>query len=521
MVSKTLFPSKRSEKVVKSIPVANTRNLAGGKAYDTGAEHSLCQYVATGTLNGTFYASEDQHLKTVQALVDKVSPELIAKAAVYGAETAKMKDMPAFLLAVLAARGEIDLLRRAFPRVIKNMKMLCNFVQIIRSGTLGRKSFGTAVKKLIQKFLKSRKPSDLFAQHFGHASPSVADIIKMVRPRPEGPVESAIYSYLIGKNVDFDNLPFNAQQFELFKKGKTSEVPNLDYRALSNCNLTKDNWKTIAENMPWNNLRLNLNKLAKEGVFDDKKLTKTLVERIRDPELVKKFNVFPYQLMTTVQNIDGVPTPIINALQDALDISTSNVPDLGDVAVLVDTSGSMSHAITGNRGSVTSKTSCVQVACMIASCIARNSSNPTIVRFDTIASEVKMNTRDSVLTNAGSIPNTGGGTDIACGLHFIRKKGCKAKTVIIISDNESWFQGTGGYYGRGTQAAAEWAKYCGDVKGAKLICIDLTPNKTVQVPDSKNVLNIGGFSDAVFDVIANFVEGDSDHFVNVIKKVDL
>ena len=519
MVSKTLFPATKVSRAVRNVPVANTRNLAGGKSYDSDAEHSLCQYVATGTLNGTFYASEDVHLKTIQGLVDKVSPEMIAKAAIYGAEKAKMKDIPAYLTAVLAAKGELELLKVVFPRVIKNVKMLCNFVQIIRSGVLGRKSFGTAVKKLVQKFLKSRKPHDLFVQHFGHAAPSVGDIIKMVRPRPENPVEAAIYGYLIGKPVDDDNLPFIVREFEAFKKGKTTEVPNLDYRALSNCNLDKKQWKKIADNMPWNNLRMNLNKLAKEGVFEDKELTKTLVSKVRDPELVRKFNVFPYQLMTTYQNVDSdVPSSVKNALQDALDIAVDNTPNLGDVAVLVDVSGSMSDPITGRRGTVTTKTSCRDVAALIASCILRRSDNATIVAFDSHARELNLNARDSVMTNAAKISTPGGSTDVSCGLNYIRKKGCKAKTVIIVSDNQSWLNQ--GYCG--TAAAIEWAKYSGtDVKDAKLICIDLTPNTTVQVPNSKNVLNIGGFSDTVFDVIANFTKCDNDHFVDLVKAVEL
>ena len=39
-----------------------------------------------------------------------------------------------------------------------------------------------------------------------------------------------------------------------------------------------------------------------------------------------------------------------------------------------------------------------------------------------------------------------------------------------------------------------------------MICVDLAPGITTQAPTDKSVMNIGGFSDAVFDVIAGFVE---------------
>ena len=50
-----------------------------------------------------------------------------------------MKDMPALLCAILAVR-DVKLLEAIFPRVIDNGKMLRTFVQILRSGVVGRKS---------------------------------------------------------------------------------------------------------------------------------------------------------------------------------------------------------------------------------------------------------------------------------------------------------------------------------------------------------------------------------------------
>jgi hypothetical protein len=43
------------------------------------------------------------------------------------------------------------------------------------------------------------------------------------------------------------------------------------------------------------------------------------------------------------------------------------------------------------------------------------------------------------------------------------------------------------------------------VPNARLVCIDLAGGSTTQAPDQTGkVLNIGGFSDAYFDVIAEF-----------------
>src|ERR1043165_9356147 len=105
-----------------------------------------------------------------------------------------MKDMPALLLAVLASK-DVRLLAQVFPRVVDNGKMLRNFVQIVRSGQAGRKSLGTAPKRLVREWLEAREPSAVFRASVGQA-PSFADILKMVHPRPKDAEREALYGYM-------------------------------------------------------------------------------------------------------------------------------------------------------------------------------------------------------------------------------------------------------------------------------------------------------------------------------------
>ena len=62
-----------------------------------------------------------------------------------------------------------------------------------------------------------------------------------------------------------------------------------------------------------------------------------------------------------------------------------------------------------------------------------------------------------------------------------------------------------------------------DIPSPKLVCIDLQPNATAQAQECASVLNIGGFSDQMFEVIAAFAEGrlGADHWVGVIESVQL
>jgi 60 kDa SS-A/Ro ribonucleoprotein len=55
----------------------------------------------------------------------------------------------------------------------------------------------------------------------------------------------------------------------------------------------------------------------------------------------------------------------------------------------------------------------------------------------------------------------------------------------------------------------------------KLVCINLQAYQTVQAPERDDVLNIGGFSDAVFNVVASFFVDDADRFVREVESVEL
>src|ERR1700722_13237176 len=191
-----------------------------------------------------------------------------------------MKDVPALLVAYLAKR-DVGLMKAVFPRVVDNGKMLRNFVQIVRSGAVGRKSLGTAPKRAAQGWFASRTPETIFRNSLG-AQPSMADVIKMVRPAPgrEGEkdaVGEALYGYLIGRSVDAEQLPPVVKAFEAFKRGG-GELPDVPFEMLTSLELTRQHWGLIARSMTWTQTRMNLNTLLRKGVFDDEVTVKLVAE---------------------------------------------------------------------------------------------------------------------------------------------------------------------------------------------------------------------------------------------------
>jgi 60 kDa SS-A/Ro ribonucleoprotein len=524
MANKSMFASVRG----KLLPAATVLNGAGGKAFDLSPRQKLAQLAVTGCLNGTFYASAQDQLSDVLELTKTLEPEFIAKTAIYARKSGFMKDMPALLLACLTVpngKGEMrsDLVAPVFHEVIDNGKMLRNFVQIMRSGVVGRKSLGTAPKRLVQNWLLKASDRDLIKACVGN-DPSLADVIKMVHPKPLTASREALFAYLIGREHDFSKLPQSIKDFEVFKERGGKIVPDVPFQMLTALKLNADHWTQIAQRGGWHMVRMNLNTFARHGVFKNRKAVKAVAKRLTDLEAIRKAKVFPYQIMAAymASQKSDLPSEIKDALKEALEISLENVPSFGgNVVVCPDVSGSMSWSVSGYRKGATSAVRCIDVAGLMASVVLRNSETAKVLPFEVCVADVSLEAKDDVLTNAAKLSAIGGGgTNCAAPLVHLNRRRAKVDLLIIVSDNESWASAQGG---RSTALMLEWERLKARNPKAQMICIDIVPNTTTQAVSRNDILNIGGFSDRVFDVIGQFAKGNSgsDHFVAEIEKTNI
>jgi 60 kDa SS-A/Ro ribonucleoprotein len=521
MVNTQLFKTQRGD----MLPAANALNQERSPAYALSARHQLAQIAATGCLNQTFYADAESQLDAVTALAAKVEPVFLAQTAVYAREAGQMKDMPVLLAAILATR-DVALLGQVFGRVINDGKTLRTFVQMMRSGVLGRQSLGTRPKKLVQQWLLNASEAQLLKAAVGN-TPSLADVVKMVHPKPQEPWRAAWFAWLIGRPFDEAALPPLTQAFERFKRaaaqGHVVEPPDVPFQMLTALDLQPAQWARIARNGSWQMVRQNLNTFARHGVFGFDGMDKLIAAKLRDPDALAKARAFPYQLLAAYRAAgDAVPVIVRLALQDALEASLAKVPVIrGRVVVCPDVSGSMSWSVTGDRGSATSSVRCIDVAALVAAAVLRRNHGARVLPFEQSVLAVSLNPRDSVMTNAHALAALGGGgTNCSAPLAQLNREQAKVGLVIMVSDNESWVDASR----RGaTQTLQEWRLLKQRCPQARLVCIDIQPGTTTQAVDRPDIMNIGGFSDAVFTAMARFVEGRTagEHWVGEIEKIPL
>ena len=132
-------------------------NEAGGLGYDPGARHQLAQYAATGCLNSTYYASDDDQRRAILDLARRVEPDYLARVALYARRRGRMKDMPALLLALLSRRDPA-LFERVFPQVIARFIGFCvyqldsNLRNSTMVGIVGGGGIGATLFTAYQRF---------------------------------------------------------------------------------------------------------------------------------------------------------------------------------------------------------------------------------------------------------------------------------------------------------------------------------------------------------------------------------
>ena len=518
MANTTLFQSIKNR-----FTKTDTHNEAGGIAYTLTPKQQLAQLAATGCLNNTYYADAQSQLDQVLKLAESLDAEFIAKTAVYARQKGFMKDMPALLLAVLAQK-DVNMLARVFDQVVDNGKMLRNFAQIIRSGAVGRKSFGNRPKKLMQTWLLTATEKQLLNAAVGN-SPSLADVVKMVHPKPREAWRAAWFAWLIGKPYDCEALPPITRAFEDYKQSREGELPNVPFQMLTALDLNSGDWAQIARNGSWQQVRQNLNTFLRHEVFAKSKNIKMVAEKLRDETAIAHARVLPYQLLTAYQATSNqMPSEIREALQDAMETAVQNVPVIqGKVVVCPDVSGSMHSSVTGYRGSATSKTRCIDIAALVSAAMLRTNPQARVIPFEQITVNVKLNPRDSIMTNAEKLANIGGGgTACSAPLAMLNREKADVDLVVIVSDNESWADDSQGW-GATTSLMKEWDILKRRCPEAKLVCLDIQPYTKAQARNRHDILNIGGFSDQVFSLIGSFAERGmgTDFWVEEIEKTPL
>jgi 60 kDa SS-A/Ro ribonucleoprotein len=538
MANKSLFSSASG-----LLPRADSVNEAGGLAYGMPPKQALAQLAATGCFQGTYYAGAEVQLGALLALAEQVDDAFLAKMAVYGRERAFLKDMPAALLLVLSRRDR-SLFHQAFDRVVDNGRVLRTLLQMIRSGQCGRHCLSYSLRRAFRRWLNGASVGQLLSASIGK-DPSLRDILRLARPTPPDDARRALFGWLAERPVEAwapataEDLPMEVRALNEFRAaGSEAEQVEVLSRVRLRWDLLADAargpsvWKAIARQMRPQALRMNLNTLLRHGVFDDPELAELVARRVADEDEIRRSRQFPYQFLAAYLNADeGVPAAIKAALGEAAEMACGSVPVLaGPVVIGLDVSGSMHSPVTGHRGEGgTTQVRCIDVAALFAAAVLRRNPDSLVIPFDDHVHHADLDPGSPILQLAERLARFGGGgTDCSSPLKSVNRASHDRRFVgcILVSDNMSWI-GVGRF--GSTAVMSEWQRFVrkqarrsvNGSPGPKLVCLDIQPYGTTQAPERSDILNVGGFSDAVFSVVSSFLGDGPARFVAEVEAIEL
>ena len=510
----------------------------GGVAYANTFKETLAEFFSLGLLNGNFYQSQQEVLKNAKHIFEKAlaeCPEFATKCAIYGNNVNSLKLVPTVWLVYLSTLEDKTLFKIAFPRIIRNPKMLHDFMEIARKGGI-RVGIGTGIKKVMNEWLFNRLNEYQVSRNKG----KLQEIIKVTRPSDKKMLNSETFQsymrYIAKDELTFDRAIGLKAVVEKLNEGVyTEEVESLIEKYSLQLEELKHATKGLSgedkkrlyakmyKGLNYSALILNLVALERvyatntriveqhtpeRGYFKQVVVIETdipsdvvqmVVDKIKDKEQYRKSNMLPFALINAEQM---VVTPefkqAIGQLIKTVAEESFNISSDINVMVGVDTSGSMSCKVTDTL-------SCLNIASLFGAMVKKSHAKTEVFAVATKMKKVDLAKQDDVFHMAEEIKRV----DVGYGTYFeqIMKNYKEEKYVILITDSEP-----------ADNLEKEWLK-ANKPEGAKLIVWQLMPYDK-KISRHSSVVYLAGYSDRMLGLIKNIIEGKAGQ-IEEIEKIQL
>jgi 60 kDa SS-A/Ro ribonucleoprotein len=498
---------------------ADAINPEGFLSFKRSDEEAYLQVLLTNTLSGTFYAQESDLLQESLALhasITQRDPAFAARALVYARNAGMMRLQPIVGLAYLS-KADHDLFHKVFGRVILTPGDLTDFVEIVRGG-VAPGGMGRSIKTAVNGWLNGLSEYHAIKYASGGQGYSLRDVLRVTHPQPVNPVQDAIFMWLTdpAKWQQNSAAPELTPQIAAFEQIKRLEVraegDQNDLRALIEAGRLPyevvtgvvkpdvETWAGLLRQMPYLALLRHLNTLQRAGVLAVQEHANYAAERLTNADALRKAKILPFQLYTAYRVFNAaVPAErvVADALVVAMEAAFVNLPDLGgNVCIAPDVSGSMSGFIAR-----LTKVRYIDIAGIFAGALLKANPRALVLPFENKIVDVKLNARDTLMTNADRLAKIGGGgTAVSAPVSTLLDRKFKVETFIGITDNIEWATDQSGRQG----FLPTWNEYKDKVApDAQAFLITIAPYRHAVAPQAApDIHYIYGWNDSVLQYIA-------------------
>lgn len=522
---------------IQEIPQEDTTNRQGFAAYSLPDELRLVTMLNTLKLEPQFYRTEDETVKELQELIDRVGtkdPYFLAQAIVYSrcmGEGMRLINQVAAALAAPYISGR-EFGKRFYSLFDKKDQ---------KGGCIFRPDDMANIKDLYKIFTKTVLSNAMkkgFAQaiesmdtyQLAKYSKAVIDIANLVHPKSALSEAVVTVNGVKMKTLDalMQGMPISADTWEVAQ----SEAGQVVAKAVREGKLSQEEAKVVlteAKNDNWESLLRdgklgilaalrNIRNMMKEP---REEVIKMLVALIKDQKKIKEGLILPcyfdlaYEIVNSEFRSNEYAPRVLDALQLAYKLSIPNLAQVltGKTLVIVDCSGSMgtpciykngrfpvrAHGMTGE---------CRYKAGLIAATIAK-ATHADVIQFGSSASYFKCDYNMNVFELARLIGlDDFGGTDLAEAFDLITAEHAKYDRIVIISDNEI----------NGSITSSAWKKYIAHVCSPYIYAIDLAAYGTAPLKSESKVSYYCGYGASMYEDIKSH-EFNAETVIDKIRKI--
>lgn len=555
--------AKFNEKKVAKQPTET--NFMGEMAFKMEDKEELVSTVMTTFLHNEYYEKESDKVSRIQSLLKKVDPLFAAKLAIYARNEGNLRSVTHLVSAEIAKYiGGSEWGKRFYNKIVVRpddmSEIVSAYAQINEMKQNDIKKIPNAIKRGFKSALERLDAYQLDKYKMNNRSVSMIDLIRLFHPKGTQKNAEAFKRLVNGESLD-DLYETKILEKQMTKAGKDTKDSTIEEKNAAKAEAISEVLDNV-KGMPIMNLIRNLRNII---LYAPNKVDDACAQ-LRIEEKILNSRLLPFRFATAYSEIekmtydeskkadtditfesdiksneltkgqfDECKGKVLDALEDALQYSVNNIPELeGNVAVLIDHSGSVRGDGGGSsRVSAFSKTNTAMIGNLFGSMMAYRQKNVYVGLFGDRLINVPMK-RDMKLLDFNEYSyregaKCGGGTETGI-YDFIEKcvkENKKVDNVVVFSDCQigngysftSWYGHSSSQNGKHFHEL--FKKFRKINPSCNWIVVNLRQSGSTSVFDkSQRILNIAGWSDKIFDVIKSQCKG-WDAIIKEIEAIEI
>lgn len=492
-----------------------TTNLAGGKAYRISPELDLYTRVCCSVLSDSYYQSASTELQQIRELVHLVSPEFVARLAVYARTKMNLRTIPLVLITELARihNGD-DLVSRAIAGSVKRADEICELLSCYsmlneRTGVKKLCKLSNQISKGLEKAFNSFNEYQ-FSKYNRDKEITLKDALCIVHPKPYSKEQSVIFKKILDDDLA---VPYT-WEVELSRAGQEKRDK-------------KEVWEELIQSgkLGYMAILRNLRNFIEAGV--SKECIYMVGEMISIEENVRRSKQLPFRFLAAYKAIIdlGKNNPnvmfLIESLEKALKVSVEALElfkNHESVLIAADVSGSMYDKVSAR-----SEIARYDIGILLSMILNYKCEFVTAGMFGTSFKTYALPT-NNIFDNVSNMYKRAGEVGYSTLGHKVIDFAVKSKHVydkICIFTDEQMYGSERYGYNDTVNITKSWDLFKKKNPNGKLYLFNLagyggaTPLKI----NENDIYTISGWSSEIFNVLHNLEEGG--RVLDEISKISL